>query len=434
MLKSRVLMGGPARRSAILGVAVSLLLASEPRALSLDLYHGNIYYARDDRVDTLTSASARRNNFYEDIGLTLRNPGATGLSFSSDVSLTNDKLTRLAKQYEIRSTSLDWVHDSLGLGLSLGRQFVNTFARNAGYMDGLSFVYDAGKLFALSVFAGTANPSRFSDTVLSLDPKALEAGVYGNVRIVKGTMLGLGIAADKQDGDGRQLRAAASVNSGIARVLDVRGHARFEITHLNLDEYFVSARVVRWDMIRFGIHAAGQAKQIDSVNYYERLFLDRYNEGGVDLGFFPLKDLSLVGRLSLRTFGAGSDYLADCRIYFKGLSLLVTANSGVHGTMYQITPGYTLSYAQLFNIGAAFQYDQYSTELRPEWRYAYTTYAFMRWFVPWFTPGISLVLEPQVEYLVNDYYKKDVRVMFMSRFNFHGFWQSGQNAASGRGK
>ena len=95
-------------------LAACLAFSSTVVALSLDLYHGNIYYARDDRVDTISSATARRNNFYEDIGVSLQNPGSTGLSFSSDVSMTNDKLTHMAKQYEVRSTSLDWENEAWG--------------------------------------------------------------------------------------------------------------------------------------------------------------------------------------------------------------------------------------------------------------------------------------------------------------------------------
>ncbi|HUI93855.1 MAG TPA: hypothetical protein VLX68_16550 [Chitinivibrionales bacterium] len=435
MLKNMLFSRGPLRTGIILCTVLSLLGATGVFALSLDLYHGNIYYARDDRVDTVSSATARRNNFYEDVGLTLRNPGATGMSFSSDVCMTNDKASGFAKQYEIRSTSLDWNNDATGLGMSLGRQFVNTFARDAGYVDGLSFSYDAGKLFSLSAFAGTANPSRYSDSILSLDPKAATAGFYGNLRIVKGTMLGLGVAADKQDSAaGRLYRFAASGSSDIAHTVEVRGHARFEATTKTLDDYYLSARLIRWDMVQFGLHAAGRASQIDSVEYYERIFLNRYNEGGFFIGLYLMKNLSLYGTYSLRNFGEGADHLADCRILFEGLSVVLNANTGVHGTMYEITPGYTFSYAQLFDLGAAFQYDQYKTELWPDWRKAYTAEVFMRWFVPWLTPLVSLVLEPEVQYLSNDYYKKDFRVLFMSRFNFHGFWQSGQKQVAENGQ
>jgi hypothetical protein len=410
-------------------LAACLAFSSTVVALSLDLYHGNIYYARDDRVDTISSATARRNNFYEDIGVTLRNPGSTGLSLSSDVSMTNDKLTHMARQYEIRSTSLDWKNEEWGTGASLGRQFVNNFARDAGYLDGLSLNWNIGKIVALSAFAGTGLPSLYSDSIVNVNPKAVEAGFYGTVRVVSGTELGVGVAADKEDETGRPYRVAASVKSDIGHVVDVRGHARFEITQKSLDEYFLQARLVKWDFLQLGVHAAGQAKRIDSTDYYERLFLDKYNEGGLLVGLCPAKGVSLYGTYTLRAFGAGIDHLANCNIAAKGASLLLGMNTGVHGTMYRIMPGYTFAYAQLFELGGAFEFNRYTTPLVPDWRNAYTALAFMRWFVPWLTPGVSLVLEPQVEYLVNDYYKKDIRVMFLSNFNFHGFWQSGQESA-----
>ena len=412
-------------------LAACLAFSSTVVALSLDLYHGNIYYARDDRVDTISSATARRNNFYEDIGVSLQNPGSTGLSFSSDVSMTNDKLTHMAKQYEVRSTSLDWENEAWGLGASLGRQFVNTFTRDAGYLDGLSLNWDIAKVVALSAFAGTALPSRYSDSLVNVNPKAVAAGFYGTVRIVRGTELGVGLAADKQDENGRPYRVAASIKSDIGHMADIRGHARYEITQKSLDEYFLQARFIKGDFLQLGVHAAGQAKRIDSTDYYERIFLDKYNEGGLLVGLYPAKGVSLCGTYSLRSFGAGMDHLANCNISAKGASLLLCMNTGVHGTMYRIMPGYTLAYAQLLELGGAFEFNRYNTQLAPDWRNAYTALVFMRWFVPWLTPGISLVLEPQVEYLVNDYYKKDIRVMFLSNFNFHGFWQSEQYEAAG---
>jgi hypothetical protein len=418
----------------IMGAFSALFCASGLFALSLDLYHGNVYYARDDRVDTVTSASARRNNFYEDLGLTLQNPGIAGLSFNADVSMMTDKLSGLKKRYEIRSTTLDYTNEAVGLNIGLGRQFINSFARNTGYVDGLSIGYDAGSLLSLSAFVGTANPSRYSDTILSLDPKATEAGLYGMFRIVRGMEIGVGFAADKQLGDTRQYRVAASASSDLGHIVDVQGHARFDISRKVIDEYHLLARLIALDWMQVGLHAAGQARQIDSVNYYERMFLDRYNEAGLLIGFYPVKDVTMLGTYSLRVFGKGTDHLADCNIVVKGASLRLGMNTGVHGTLYEVIPGYTFTYAQVFDIGAAFQFDRFNTELQPDWRNAYTTIAFMRWFVPWFTPGVSLVLEPQVEYLINDYYKKDVRVMFLSRFNFHGFWQEKQNPAPSRVK
>ena len=412
-------------------LAACLAFSSTVVALSLDLYHGNIYYARDDRVDTISSASARRNNFYEDIGFSLQNPGSTGLSFSTDVSMTSDKLTHMARQYEVRSTSLDWENEAWGLGASLGRQFVNNFTRDAGYLDGLSLNWDMGKVVALSAFAGTALPSRYSDSIVNVNANAVAAGFYGTVRVVRGTEIGVGVAADKQDENGRPYRVAASVKSHLGHVVDIRGHARYEITQKSLDEYFLQARLVGWDFLQLGVHAAGQAKRIDSTDYYERMFLDKYNEGGLLFGLYPAKRVSLYGTYTLRAFGSGIDHLANCNIAVKGASLLLGMNTGVHGTMYRIMPGYTFAYAQLFELGAAFEFNRYTTQLVPNWRNAYTALAFMRWFVPWLTPGVSLVLEPQIEYLVNDYYKKDVRVMFLSNFNFHGFWRSGQEAAVG---
>ncbi len=408
-------------------LAVFLAVCSAVFGVSLNVYEGNTYYARDDRVDTVSSATARRNNFYEDVGLAVRNPGASALSFSSDVSVTNDKTSGMPKQYELRSTSLDWTHEPLGLSASLGRQFVNTFALDAGYLDGLSLGYDAGKVLSLYAFGGTATPSRYSDSIASLDPKRVQAGFYGSARFLRGTEVGLGVSADKQDSDlDRHYRAAASLRSDIGHVVGVRGHVRYDVTSQTLDEYYLEAGLVRWDMLHLAIHAAGRASQIDSVNYYERLVLDKYNEGGMVIGLGFLRDVSFLGAYSLRAFGEGTDHLASCNLLAKGASLRLDVNTGVHGTTYEIVPGYTFAYAQVFDIGAAFQFDRYKTLLVTDWRNAYTTLAFCRWFVPWLTPVVSLVLEPQVEYLVNDYYKSDFRVMFMSRFNFHGFWQSGQ--------
>jgi hypothetical protein len=411
-----------------LALGLCLTFFSSARALSLDLYHGNIYYDRDDRVDTLASETARRNNFYEDIGLSLQNLGSTGLSFSSDVSMTTDKLTHMARQYDIRSTSLDWENRAAGLGASLGRQFVNNFARDAGYLDGLSLAWDKGHL-ALSAFVGTAMPSPYSDSIVKITAlKAVEAGFFGAMRVAAGTEIGLGASADIQDESTRPYRLAASLKSDLGHTVAVRGHARYEISRQSLDEYFLQARFIPLDIVRLSLHAAGRAQRVDSVDYYERIFLDKYNEGGMAVGLYPAQGISLDGAYSLREFGAGADHLASCNIAAKGAALLLGANAGVHGTMYRIMPAYTFTCAQLFELGASFEFNRYSTQLAPDWRNAITALAFMRWFVPWLTPGVSLVLEPQVEYLSNDYFKKDVRVMFLSIFNFHVFRQSGPEA------
>ncbi len=407
-----------------------LILFSGAFALSLDLYEGNTYYGRSDKFDT----TSVRDNYYEDLDFALRNPGAAALSFSSDVSVTNDKTSGMPKQYEIRSTSLDWAHEASGISLSLGRQFVNSFARDAGYLDGLTMGYDAGKVLSLAAFAGTAAPSSYTDSIVSIDPRRAEAGLYGIARIVRGTELGIGLASDKEDADERHYHAAGSVRSDVAHIVDFRGHARYDITARSTDDYFLQARLVKWEFLQLGVHVAGQSEQIDSVNYYERLFLNKYNEGGMLLGLYAAQDISVAGNYSLRSFGEGIDHLASCNILVKGGSLRLCANTGVHGTAYEVVPGYTFTYAQAGDLGAALQFDRYKTLLQTDWRNAYTAYAFGRWTVPWFTPAVSLVLEPQVEYLVNDYYTKDIRVLFMSRFNFHGFWQSGQSDAQDRAK
>jgi|WetSurMetagenome_2_1015567.scaffolds.fasta_scaffold01084_9 hypothetical protein len=407
--------------------AAEILLAalcSTTFAISLNVYEGNTYYGRSDKFDT----TSLRDNFYEDIGLAVRNPGAAALSFSADMSVTNDKTSGMPKQYELRSTSLDWNHEQVGLNLSLGRQFINTFALDAGYLDGLSVGYDAGKVLSLYAFGGTASPSRYSDGIISLDPRRIQAGFYGTARIVRGTELGLGASADKQGDNDRHYRAAASLRSDIGHVVDIKGHGRFDVTSKTLDEYYIEAGLVRWDRLRLAVHAAGRAAQIDSVNYYERLALNRYNEGGALVGLSWARDISFLGAYSLRAFGDSLDHLASCNFLFRGISLRLNMNTGVHGTTYEIVPSYVFTYAQAWDVGAAFQFDRYKTVLVSDWRNAYTALVFGRWFVPWLVPAISLVIEPQVEYLVNDYYKSDLRVMFQTRFNFHGFWQSGQHA------
>jgi|GEM_PF-2720364 hypothetical protein len=434
MLKTRLSAGSGSARSTAsnhhAACGMCLLLFSGAFALSLDLYEGNTYYGRSDKFDT----TSVRDNFYEDLNLALRNPGDVPLSFSSDVSVTNDKTTGMPTQYDIRSTSLDWAPESSGISMSLGRQFVNSFARDAGYLDGLTMNYDAGRVLSLAAFAGTAAPSRYTDSIVSIDPRRVEAGLYGIARIVRGTELGIGLASDKEDADQRHYHAAGSVRSDVDHIVDFKGHARYDITARSMDDYFLQASLVKWNFLRFGLHVAGQSEQIDSVNYYERLFLNKYNEGGMLLGLYAARDISLEGNYSLRSFGEGIDHLASCNILAKGASLRLCANTGVHGTTYEIVPGYTFTYARIGDVGAAFQFDRYKTLLQPDWSNAYTAYAYGRWTVPWFTPVVSLVLEPQVEYLVNDYYKKDVRVLFMSRFNFHEFWQSGRSDAQDKVK
>jgi len=393
-------------------------------ATTLELFNQNIYYGRDDRVDTITSATARRNNFYNNIGLDINNIGLTGLSFFSDVNITNDKFTGFAKKVEIRSTNLQWENTNAGLNISVGRNYVYNFSKDATYLDGINLNYDAGKIVSVSAFSGTNVPSRYSDSILSLKITDLETGFYSNFRIIRGTTLGFGITGNKQIKDSRFYTVGASLLSDIANIVLISANTRFEITNKNLDKYFINADFIKFTNINLALHLAGEAMQIDSINYYQRMILEKYNEIGLSGGLYPLKDLSLLGSYSLRAFSQGLDHLTDFRIFYKGISLLLKANTGVHGTTYQIMPAYEYNYAQIFTLGGGFNYNRYNTELNPLWRDATCAYVFMRFFIPWFAPSINLIVEPQFEYLTNEYYKKDVRVMFMSRLNFSGFKSS----------
>jgi hypothetical protein len=413
----------------------SLLFPALIAALSLDLHHENTYYGRSDKFDT----TLHRDNFYEALNFTVQNPGSSGLSFSSDMGIVNNKPGGMPKQYEIRSTSLDWSNSALGLGCSVGRQFVHSFAREAGYLDGVSAEYDAGKRFAVSAFAGMDAPPRYTDSILNpglfkADPKALTAGVFGTVRFMKATEFGIGASADRQVGDDRPIRAAASLSSKVARNVDIRGNVRYEVTDKALEVYNLAGRYFPSDKIMIGAHVGGQGKVIDSVNYYERMVLNRYNEAGLSLGYSPARSISFLGGYSVRLFSNDSlDNLADAAVIYKGASLRFSLESGAHGSGVELTPGYVFTMATNATIGASVQFNRYSylMDLPGEWHNAYTAVAFMRWYAPWFAPAVTLVVEPQVEYLVNDYYTRDVRVLFITRLNLHKFWQSGQPQQAG---
>lgn len=431
-IDTKVLRTRPVRTGIVLFLACSLFSPSSVSALSLDLHHGNVYYARSDKFDTLS----HRDNFYEDLGFSLQNPGSSSLSFSSDIGIVNNKISGMPSQYEIRSSTLDYSSEKLGLGASVGRQFVNNFTRDAGYLDGLSVGYDLGKLLSLSGFAGMTIPSLYTDSIINpgiihLDSKALTAGFFGNVRIMQHTEFGIGASADEQIGNDRLVRAAASLSSKLAKNIDLRGNIRYELTDHALEIYNLSGRFFPSDMVMIGAHVAGQAKIIDSVNYYERMIFNTYNEAGLSFGFYPAKNVSVIGNYGIRIFHNDSlDNLADLYLLFKGLSLRASLGSGAHGTNYEVMPGYTFSWAQIASVGLTFQVNHYKYIFEQPfvWRDAYTVVGFMRWFVPWFTPAINLVVEPQVEYMVNDYYKQDVRVLFISHLNFHRFWRSGPGA------
>lgn len=410
-------------RAICFGSIFLLLLTRTAVSLTMDLSYDNTWYARGDRPDSLT-----RNAFYNDVRLGFSNPGASGLSLYSDIGFTNDRIPGIPNRFDVRNLLLSWDDIVKGLDLDLGRQLTHSFAREVNYLDGFSFRFNGTRRFSFSGFGGLETPSRYDDVFMSRGPQALEAGLTANFRLGTGTILGAGLATDADAHDSRQMHIAGNFSTRIGRNLNVRGHIHYETAHDSLESFALCARYSIREGLMAGARFSGEGRVVDSVNYYERLYLKKYRETSFFFSLFPFKDLSIDADYALRFFEEGSDHFAGCNVAFRGASLRAAFGGGIHGPSIDFVPGYTFTYRRLLAAGTVARISRFQTTDRDAWLKVFTLSIFSRWFVPAFTPTFDLSIEPEVEYLASDYFKHDFRILLTSRLNLHWFRQSGLEA------
>ncbi len=402
---------------------MALLLSlsrQEALPLSLDISHENASQLINDRLDT--AADDRR--FYENFSIDLSNPGTTDLSCVADLNVTNFYAPASGSRLDIGSLYLDWQKLLGNVGLTAGRQFLSEFTATPSYFDGVVLHYN-GTLLSTRAYGGMRIPSRFVSTPVEFNGKAAEAGFWADLRPHRTTVVGIGAHEEQDENGNRELRLAASLKSHVNRYADISSVFRYETSHKSLEYYSVRLRSSPLKMLSLELYGLGQSWALDSLNFYRRMFLTRFNEAGGRAGLHLSNDAFLYLDYAKRFFAKGNDNDLDATVWFKGASLRFGSVEGVSGKSRRLVPAYTLRLHEVAEISASasfWHYEADSTGSIMRDAAAYTLEG--RWFVPLRRTGLNLVVEPRLEYLTNTYYSRDIRLWLFTRLSFSAFWKS----------
>jgi hypothetical protein len=406
--------------AATLAALFLLLPCRQAAALSLDISHENTTQLLNDRLDS----AAEDLRFYENFYCNLSDPGETDLSCAADINVSNYYAPVSGSRFDLGSLYLDWQKAVGNAGFTLGRQFLSEFSTVPSYFDGLLLRYE-GSLLSARAYGGMRAPSRFETALIQTDGKALQAGLWTDVRPLRFAALGLGVHAQKNENRVQELRLAASLNSRIGRHAGINSACRYETSGRTLEYYSVRLRSTPGSVFSLGIHGLGQSSAIDSLNFYRRMFLARFNEGGASAGLRFGKDAFLNLDGAMRYFADGSDLNLGATGYFHGLSLRFGSVSGVSGQSWCLVPAYSLRYREIAELSASGTFWHYEADTSgPVVRDAAVYALEGRWFAPLRARSFGLVVQPRFEYLVNNYYRRDVRLWLFTRLDFSLFRES----------
>ncbi len=396
-------------------LAIFIFLIGNVYPTSLDVVLDNSFNARKNLIDS----SAKTYTYAEALSVNLLKLGSTDISFYSDLGLSNTFLDTAHKQFDLRTFYID-VPASANFDAKIGRQlFCDLSSRNV-CLDGAKFQYDFPQQAKLHGYVGEPVPSVDGKSFVRHDLHLLQEGFGADVALDRSTWIGLQTAYLPDTGGAKErIPVCGYVDSRLSKNLNLKMNANYDMSAESMEEYGVSLSGRTSAHLQWRVFALGGNRAIDSMNAYEKLVLGTYNDVGVQIGYNDRKNY-VRGYYSLRSLENGSDHLAGIAASFFGVFLDLETGSGISGNSVKTSAGYCRNILELLQGGASVSYYVFSLSQNPSQEHSITTRAYVNWLIP--TLGLSV--SPEIQYLSNQYYHKDIRFQINAQYQYLSFWKS----------
>lgn len=396
-----------------MSAAALLLLMGSAASTSLELTLDNTLYARNNRIDS----AAPSLTYSEGLSASLQKIGATDLSLYADVGFSNAFLDSGENNFELRTLYLDAPVLSFGYA-RLGRQMVSTLVNRNLYLDGISLGHEFARRMRVHAYVGEPLPSRYGETFVNRDLNLLQSGIGADLALHSTTWVGVAAGREKDSAGSEHLPIAAYVESRFNGNLGLKADAEYDLSSEELEHYGIALDGRPTAHLRWRAYLLGEARSIDSTNAYERLILGKHTDVGLQLGCTGRRH-NASAYYSLRLVNNGNDHLTGASVSIRGIFLNAESGYGVSGSSLKLAAGYAYDILTTLRIGVLGTSYAFETTQNPEQKQSLTARTYLNWNIP----NLGLAIAPEMQFLSNDYYSKDVRFLLSAQYSFLTFWK-----------
>jgi hypothetical protein len=254
------------------------------------------------------------------------------------------------------------------------------------------------------------------------------------------------------------VRAALGVNVSPEAFVRFSGSARYSNVHKGLDRLDGRLTIIPAAISEISAYYFMSKGQIDSTNYLAYMFLDQLQEIGASADFFPDKVSCIhLDYHVITSVNEGADHFFTFNASNRALFGGVTLSTGYNGTVIHPYSSARFPFWKVFTLDAAVDfYRIFRTEYKsvpydtsyvlvpavtldpltgdtlsittPEWpkckkiRSPYNVLHFSGGIRLDFS-SIGLSIHPRAEYIINRYYKQDVRFLLTTKLLIFNYWE-----------
>ncbi len=399
----------------ITSVSLVLALAWQASPTSLDVVLDNTIYARNNLIDS----SMPPVTYAGGLSASLEKIGSTNLSLYSDFGLANTFLDSTHKNFELRTLYLD-APLLPNLDIKIGRQLLYDLILKNVCLDGANLEYDFANRAKVHGYLAEPLPSRYEKAFVNHDLHMLQGGLGADVAVRPTTWVGVQAADITYASDTAGLIPIAGyIDSRINKNFNAKADAEYDIAGERMEQYSVDFCGRPTAHLQWRAYVLGENQAIDSTNAYERLVLGQYADVGLQLAYNNRRNF-IRGYYSVRTLSNGSDQLAGISASALGVFLDLEGGGGISGSSIKMGAGYAREFIQYLQCGAGLSYYVSKLSQNPSQEHSLTA----RLYANWIIPSVGFAVAPEVQYLTNEYYHRDIRFQLNVQYQFLTFWKS----------
>jgi|GEM_PF-5268328 hypothetical protein len=395
--------------------ALLIILAGQAFSTSLDVVLDNTLYVRKNLLDSSASPVTYAGGY----NASLEKIGSTNLSLFSDFGLANTFLDSTHKKFEFRTLYLD-APVIPNFDAKIGRQLMCDLILKNVCLDGARLEYDLADRAKFHGYLAEPVPSRYGKPLVNHDLSLLQGGLGADVAVHPTTWIGVQAADITYSSDtAGQIPVGGYVDSRISKNLGVKADAEYDLAAEKMLQYSIDVNGRPTPHVQWRAYVLGENQAIDSTNAYERLVLGNYADVGLQLGYNDHRTF-VRGYYSLRALENGSDQLAGISASALGLFLDLEGGAGVSGSSVKMSAAYARDLLESLRCGAGASYYIFKLSQNPSQEHSFTARAYANWTIP----AAGFVVAPELQYLTNQYYHRDVRFQLNVQYQFLAFWKS----------
>jgi len=394
--------------------AFVLCFANLAFSTSLDVVLDNTVYVRKNIVDSVSSLVTYAGGY----SASLEKIGSTNLSLYSDFGLANTFLDSTHKNFEFRTLYLD-APILPNLDLKIGRQLMCDLILRNVCLDGARLEYDLGEKAKFHGYLAEPVPSRYGTPIVNHNLSILQGGLGADYALQQSTWVGVEAADITNASDtGGQMPVAAYIDSRFGNAFGFKADAEYDLAGETMEQYSIDLNGRPTPHIQWRAYVLGENQAIDSTNAYERLVLGQYADVGLQLGYNDRRNY-VRANYSIRTLANGSDQLAGIAASFFNVFVDLEGGDGVSGSSLKLSGGYARQILATLRCGLGGTYYLFKLSQNPSQEHSVTGRVYANWILP-----AGFMVAPELQYVSNLYYHRDVRFLLNVQYQFFTFWKS----------